>query len=121
MRFQKVILAYFVMGALLWGGGVIQWGETGMVGYLMDSPTSVNEDTSDELRSVGGPIQQAVGDLTGGLVAIWNILVQFVGYLFWPILTLQSVSAPPRATVLVGGSMTVAFIGAFIRIVRQSA
>ena len=121
MRFQKVILAYFVIGALLWSGGVIQWNETGMVGYMMDSPGEVNEGTSDELQSVGGPIQQAVGDLTGGLVAIWNILVQLFGYLFWPILTLQSVSAPPRVTVLVGGSLTVALLGAFIRIVRQSA
>jgi len=82
---------------------------------------SVNENTSNQLEQSGGPIQEAAKSMGGPILAIWNFVVQFIGYLFWPVTVLQSVNAPPRVTVLVGGAFSVMFLGAVIRLIRSSA
>lgn len=125
MRFSNILLAYFVMGAVMWGGGVLAWDEAGVGQFFIEDPgqnTSINEQTSSQLGNLGGPIQAAAGSFAGGgLIAIWNILVQLIGYLFWPIVALLSVNAPPRVVVLIGGTPVVAFFGTLLRLVRQSA
>jgi len=124
VRFSSIIVSYFVIGALMWGGGAIAWNETGLGGLIIDDPVGgveTNQSTADDLENAGGPIQQTLQELGGPLLAIWSIIVQFVGYLFWPIMVLQTENAPPRVTVLLGGSFSVAFIGATIRLIRGSA
>jgi len=108
----------------MWGGGVIEWDNTGVGEYIITQSggdLEANEETAQQLENAGGPIKQAVNSIGGGpLIAIWNFVVQFVGALFWPITVLQSVNAPPRIIVLLGGSLSVAFIGAFITLIRGS-
>jgi len=123
-RFAAVLLTYFVIGATMWGGGVISWGNTGIGGFIIedvDGAVSVNEKTGDALEQSGGPIRQAAATVGAPILAIWNFIIQFIGYLFWPITVLQSVAAPPRAVVIAGGSLTVMFLGAVIRLIRRSA
>jgi hypothetical protein len=123
-RFAAVMLAYFLIGAVMWGGGVITWNETGIGGMIIEDTAngvSVNENTSQTLEQSGGPIRQAAATMGGPILAIWNFIVQFIGFLFWPVTVLQSVSAPPRAVVTAGGALTVMFLGAVIRLIRRSA
>jgi hypothetical protein len=127
MRFSQILVAYFVIGAVMWGGGVISWDQSGVATVFIDSPNSeagpeVNEETSGLLESLGGPILEATQSIGGGgLAATWNALAKFVGYLFWPITTMLSVGAPPRWTIVLGGTPTVAFFGTFLRLIRSSA
>ncbi|WP_225334246.1 hypothetical protein [Halomicrobium urmianum] len=125
MRFSHVILTYFVIGAIMWGGGAIMWDSAGVGGFIIDDPTTggvdANESTADDLENMGGPIQQSLQQLGGPLLAVWNFIVKLIGYVFWPITVLQSANAPPRVTVLLGGSFSMAFIGATVRLIRGSA
>jgi len=124
MRFSTVVMTYFVLGAVMWGGGVIAWDDSGVGQFLIENPErgDTNENVRDNIEQAGGPIQQAAGTLSGGgLLAVWNFLVQLVGFLFWPITVLVSVNAPPRAIVLVGGTVSMAFFATLIRIIRSSA
>jgi len=124
MRLSRVVMAYFVMGAVMWGAGVIAWDEAG-VGQLLiqnaDSDAEVNQQTREDLSQLGGPIQTALSTVqSAGLVAIWNVLVKLVGYLNWPLVVMLSVDAPPRVAVIAGGTPTMAFWVSFIRLVRTS-
>lgn len=126
MRFGHVLLAYFVMGAVMWGGGALAWGDVPLGGFVIDDPSagniSINENTSQGLEQVGGPIQQAARTVGGtGLLAVWNLLAAVIGMMFWPITALIVANAPPRVIVLFGGAPTIAFYGALFRVIRSSA
>jgi len=123
-RFSTVVMAYFVIAATMWAGGVIAWDESGVGTLIIDDPAEgeVNEETAGELEGLGGPIQQVATTVGGGaLLAVWNVLVKFVAYLFWPITVLEANNAPASAVVLFGGSLSLAFILGLLRIVRGSA
>lgn len=128
-RFSSILLVYFIIGATMWGGGAIVWDDTGVGEFIIDEPDNfdnpeedgINSEASGILERLGQPIQNIVGTVGGGLIAAWNLLTHFIGYLFWPITVLQSAGAPPRVVVLGGGSLVVAFYGSFIRTIRTSA
>jgi hypothetical protein len=124
VRFNEILAAYFVIGALMWGGGAIAWDETGVGQLFVETPgsdLSVNEETTGKLEDANGPIQESVAALGASpLLAVWNIIVGLIGYISWPVTVLQSVNAPPRVTVLAGGTMLVLFFGAVIRLLRTS-
>lgn len=123
MRLSSVVIGYFVIGAVMWGSGVIDYSQVGIVEFFVSDPTTatVNAQSTGALEGMGGPIQQAAGSLTGPLLAIWVVIRDFVGFLFWPITVLASVGAPPRVVLLFGGTPTVAFFMGFIRVIRESA
>jgi len=122
-RFGEILLAYFVIGAVMWGGGAIQWDQSGVGGLIFDDAADgeVNRDTGEQLERSAGPIENAITSFGAPLLAIWNVVVKIIGYLFWPITVLQSNNAPPRVVVLLGGSFTMVFLGAVIRLIRRSA
>ena len=113
VRFANVVIAYTVIGIVMWGCGFIGWGSAGVGQLFIDNPgptTDVNEQTGNELEQAGGPIQQAAQALGGGaLLAVWNLISGLIGFLFWPIVTLDAVNAPPRAVALLGGPLTAGF------------
>lgn len=124
MRLQHIVLAYFLIGATMWGGGVLSYENSGMTSFFIEQGNGTvqgNENTSAEIQQAGGPIQQAAQGVAGPIVAVWNLLVGLIGFLFWPVSTLVSVSAPTEVVVLLGGGPTVAFYGAIFRVLRQSA
>lgn len=124
MRFQNLILAYFLVGAMMWGGGAIQWDDTGVATLIVsvdNGDVDAQEDTKDDAEKMGGPIQEGLQSVGGGaLLAVWNFVVKFLGFLFWPVLATQTIGSPTRVVVLVGGGLTTAFLGAIIRLVRTS-
>jgi hypothetical protein len=124
MRFSGIIMSYFVIGAVMWGGGVIAWGDAGIGSLLVEDPQTgqINEETSTELEELGGPIKNLLNSVSGGgLVAVWSVISGILGFLFWPIDVLLSVNAPMEAVVLLGGGPTIAFYATLIRAVRGSA
>lgn len=125
MRMAEILLAYFLMGAMLWGGGVIDWDQSGMAQVVVsptDTGATANESTGAEIRQMGGPIQQAAAAVgAGGLLAVWNFLALLLGMMFWPITALNSINAPPEVVVVVGGTFSMVFIGALLRAVRSDA
>lgn len=123
VRFSHVMIAFYLMGAMMWAGGAIPWDEAGLGQLLIEQPSTaeLNENTSDQLENSRGPVQEAVGSLGGGaLLAVWNMLVKIIGYLFWPITVLVNNNAPARVWVPLGGAPTIAFYGALIRLIRTS-
>lgn len=122
MNFTRIILAYFLIGAFMWGGGALTWENAGLVTAFVDSgdqgDIEVNESTSGQLEQIGGPVQEASESVSGGgLIAIWNIIDRILGYLFWPITALQVNGAPPVIVVVVGGPFVVVFFGAVINLI----
>ena len=127
VRFSQIALAYFVIGAVMWGGGVVAWQDSGIGTLFVDDPsangqTQVNSDTADDLEGAGGPIQEAASSagIGGGLLAVWNMLIQFIAFLFWPITTFDGANAPATITVIFGGTPTVAFFLGALRVLRES-
>jgi hypothetical protein len=127
VRFSQIIVAYFVMGAVMWAGGAIAWDEAGVGTLFVDDPDAsgqvdVDDDTADDLEGAGGPIQEAASaaGVGGGLLAVWNLIVKVISSLFWPIITLDGLGAPASVTVIIGGTPTVAFWGAVLRVLRDS-
>lgn len=123
VRFGHVVMAYFVMGAVMWGGGAIMWGDAGLGAIIVDQPAAggVNDQTVQDLEDAGGPIQNALSQVgAGALIAVWNLVVKFFGFLTWPMTVLANGGAPPRVWVLLGGTPTMAFYTGVIRLIRTS-
>ena len=125
MRFSHIIMAYFLIGAIMWAGGAIPWSNAGLGEIVVDDPTNgtegINNETAEDLESTGGPIQEAISSVGGGaLLAVWKLIRGLVSFMFWPMSVLISNGAPPQVWVVLGGVPTVAFYGAFIRLIRTS-
>lgn len=124
MRLQHIVLAYFLIGATIWGGGLIGFDETGLTDVFIDldgQSAQGNEALAENVSQSGGPIQEAAQGAEGGLIAVWKLFSQLVNFLFWPVSVLVGLSAPTQVVVLLGGAPTVAFYGAIFRVFRQSA
>ena len=127
MRFSSVLITYFIISAVMWGGGVISWQESGVGGAFIEDPTAdsqagaVDQNTTTLLNRLGGPITQVAGQTSGGgLIATWQVLVSLIGFVFWPTALMISVNAPPSAVVL-ATALPVAFVTSVLRMVRGSA
>lgn len=124
MRITNIIVIYFVVGAVLFGGGAIDYSETGVASYFVEQDGGsfvASDDAQGELQGVGGAISSLVGQFAGPLVLVWNLIVGLVGFSMWPLLTLLSNDAPPRVALLLGGSLTASFYLSLIALVRSSA
>jgi hypothetical protein len=116
MRFGPVIMAYFMIGVVMWGGGVIGWTESG-VGQEFVNPqgdqVTPNNETAEQLERTGGVVDQAAQSLAGPVILVWNLVTNFIKFLFWPVTTLQAVNAPPQLVVL-SAALSVGFFVALI-------
>lgn len=128
MRISNVIIAYFVIGAVMFGGGAIDFEEAGVANFFLEQespdevrPTTGNESATGELDSVGGAITELAELLAGPIIFVWNLFVGLIAYLNWPVFVLISHNAPMGVVVLLGGTPTAMFYMGVIRLVRTSA
>lgn len=124
MRFRYIILAYFVIGAMMFGAGLITWQEGGLVGTFVEndaSGVSGNEETNEQISETGSTITQLVDAFGGPIIIIWNFVDRVLGFIHWPIVTLANNNAPPRITILLGGGFVVGFYMSLVGLVRSSA
>jgi hypothetical protein len=122
MRFGSILLAYFIIGTVMWGGGLIAWDTTGPVQEFVgveNGSVDANESTAGQLERTGGVVGQAAQSLAGPILLVWNLVTGFVAYVFWPVTVLTTVNAPPQLIVLMGGSMSVAFFVAIVRLLGR--
>ena len=124
-RLGSVVITYFVIGAVLWGSGLLEAGQLGVAEIFFDFSESGGVEASQEpqglLDSMGNSIVDVAGGLVGPVLAVWNVLTQLISVLFWPVSALRSTGAPAEVVVLLGGTPTVAFFMGVIRTVRESA
>jgi hypothetical protein len=124
MQFTRIIVLYFVLGALMFGGGAVSWDSSGPTKYFVSQDqTGVSADSQpqQQLGGVAGAITSLLGQFGAPLVLVWNLVVGLVSFLHWPIFVMAENSVPPRVTVLFGGGLTVMFYGSLVRLVKSSA
>lgn len=123
-RLNDMMLTYFVIGAVMWATGFLEWEETQLAAYFLDvagGDVSGKDTISANLTSMGGPIGNIVNTLGGGLLAAWKFIGNIIQFVFWPITALSETGAPIEVVVLLGGPPCVAFVGGFVLLVRGSA
>lgn len=125
VRFSNVVITYFVIGAVLWGSGLLDAGGLGVADiffdFSQDGAVQPSQEPQGLLEAMGNNIIDVAGGLVGPVLAVWNVLKELISVLFWPVAALRSTGAPTSVVVLLGGTPTVAFFMGIIRTVRESA
>ncbi|RDZ99259.1 hypothetical protein DEQ92_20940 [Haloferax sp. Atlit-6N] len=124
IRFSRIVLLYFVLGAVMFGGGAVSYDDSGVTKYFIDQDgddVEAGEQPSSNLQGVAGAITSLVGQVGGATVLVWNLAVGVVSFLNWPVVVFIENGAPPTVTVLLGGAPTVMFYGSLVTLVRSSA
>ena len=125
VRFGEVVLTYFVIGAVLWGAGLVDGGQLGVADIFFDisetGAVTASEQPQGLLDAMSNSIIDVAGGLVGPILAVWNVITELISVLAWPVVALQSNGAPPSVVVLLGGTPTVAFFMGVVRTVRESA
>jgi hypothetical protein len=125
-RLSSVVISYFVMGAVMWGAGILDTGTSlGVVDIFFNVGADGTVAAAEQPETLLGQVGSTVGDVAGGLIgpilAVWTALREIIGVLFWPVTALVAINAPPEVVVLAGGTPTVAFFMGVIRTIRESA
>lgn len=118
---SNIILTYFIIGAVMWGGGALALEDAGVVNFFVedgDSGIVPDSDPGDTLENQAGVIQSVAALAVGGLVFVINLLSAIFTYLNWPFAVLLQHNAPPTVTVLLGGSFTAGFYLSMFSIVK---
>ena len=124
MRIGNLVLAYFIIGAMMWGGGVLTFEEAGVITSVVSNdqgqidPAGAFAQKINQQNSVIGGVVSAFG---GGLLIVWNLIFILLKFIHWPLVTLSENFAPPELTVLLGGGMTLSFYIAVATLVSRSS
>lgn len=133
-RFGHVVVIYFMMGVIVWGGGVVDFTETGLVGSFVNvdettGEANVNnssiiepgeEDNSGILENLLGPVKEALDTVAGGgVISAFQAVDRFLGFFAWPVTTTKAIGAPVEAVAL-SGVLVVSFVFGAVRIIRST-
>lgn len=124
VRFSNIILTYLVIGGVMFGGGAIGWTDIGAAQFFVDGePGNLDgsEESKEQVGSVGSSISNLADLAVGPIVFVFNLAVNLVVYLNWPLTVLIDNNAPPSAVLLIGVPLTAAFYLSIIRLVKTSA
>lgn len=125
VNFGRVIMAYFVIGMVMFGGGAVGFQGTGVGKFFVDTNSAGQvtpaDGPSSNANGIGAQLGNLVDSFIGGILVVWNLAVGLIGFLNWPIIVLTKVNAPPIAVMLLGGTFTVAFYVSIIKLIRSSA
>lgn len=122
VNFRNILIAYVVMGVVMFGGGAIAFGDIGATQVFVEQDGgqfSPNEETTTLLGQVDGAIQSALQTVGGSaLIAVYQLLTGIIGYILWPITVLRGAGAPWDITLLLGVPPVAGFFGSFIALIR---
>lgn len=123
IRASNIVIIYFVVGAVMFGGGAVTWDDSGLTKYFIDNEDGVEpaDQAEGNLLGVDNALTNLVNTFSGAALLVWNLFAGLVGYIHWPLFVFIDSGAPPRVTILLGGTPTVAFYMAAIRLVTSSA
>lgn len=110
---SDVVIVYFVVGVIMVGGGALDLSDAGIANFFVeeedDGEFTGGTDPSGQIDDTDSAVQTVVSLAVGGALLVWNFIKGLFVYLFWPLVTLYQVGAPPMATLLIGGGFTTAF------------
>jgi hypothetical protein len=122
VNFRNIILAYVVIGVVMYGGGAIAFSEIGATQVFVeeeDGELGANEETRTLLGQVDGAIQSALQTVGGSaLIAVYQLITGVLGFFLWPITVLRGAGAPWDITMLFGVPPVAGFFGSFIAVLR---
>lgn len=122
---SKLVVAYFVIGAVMLGGGALEFDEAGIVTHYLNEGDAGNispdPGVSEDLGGVGNAIQSVIQTVMGPLLIIWKLVSGFIKFVHWPIYVMIGAEVPTRVMVLLGGAPVVMFYMGLVRMVRSSA
>lgn len=121
---SNLVFAYFVIGAVMWGGGALTFEEAGVITSVVtmdNGNVGVNESFSREINKQDSIIGGVVTAFGAGLLIVWNMIFAVLKFIHWPLTTLIQAHAPPQVTVLLGGGMTLSFYMAIARMVSRAS
>lgn len=125
VRFSQIVLAYFVIGVVVFGGGGVVWENAGVPNFFVDQSDSGEFSGSEELdrqtNETGNAISSVVNTLTGPVLLVWKLAGSIFALIHWPVFALSTNNAPPILVLGLGGGFTAAFYLSIIRLVRSSA
>jgi hypothetical protein len=125
VRFSSIILAYFVIGSIMIGGGAIDLQDAGVAQFFVEQDEGGDlvpaQERQQDLEGLGGALQSVIDAVVGPIVLIYNLIVGLLAYLNWPLTVLAANNAPPMAILVIGGSFTAAFYLSIVRLIRVSA
>lgn len=125
MQLSDVVMVYFVIAAVMVGGGAIDLGDAGIVTYFIEEDDTGGfegaSNPADQIDETGGAITTVVSLAVGGIVLVWQLILALLNFMFWPIATLTQNNAPPMAVLLLGGGFTAAFYMAVASTVMRSS
>lgn len=124
MRFRELVLAYFVIGAVMFGGGAIAWESSGVATWFISNDQtglSVEEKPQTDIENSGSTITSVIQDFGGPAILVWNLAAGTFAFLHWPIVVLATNNAPPTLTILLGGGLVVGFYMSLVGLVKSSA
>lgn len=110
---SDVVMVYFVIGAVMVGGGALEVGNAGIADFFVSEGDNGTlqpaQNTTEQIQNTGGAISTVVSLAVGGILLVWSFVQGLFTYLNWPIFVLLQHNAPPMAVLLLGGSFTAAF------------
>lgn len=124
IRASNIVVVYFVIGAVMFGGGAITFDDSGVTQFFLeedDDELTPDNQTSSNLQGLSGTITNLISQVGGPALLVWNLITGIAVFLNWPIVVLVENNAPPSIVLLLGGAPTVMFYMALIRLVRTSA
>lgn len=125
IRASRIIILYFVMGTVMFGGGAVTWDNSGPTQFFVelgDTGVSPNEEnTAGNLEGIDGAITNLIGSFAGPVLLVWNLFAGIISYIHWPLFVFMDAGAPISVTVLLGGTLTAMFYMSVIRLVKSSA
>lgn len=124
IRASNIVMIYFIVGAVMFGGGAVTWDNSGPTQYFLTMSgghVHPSDQTGNALGNVGPSLVNLIATFGGGALLVWNLIVGLISFLNWPIFVFLDANAPPPVTIIIGGSLTVAFYMALIRVVRSAA
>lgn len=123
-RFGHIIIIYFVIGAVMFGGGAVAFDNAGIAQFFVSQENGhvqADPGPQDNTSGLGGAISSLVGQFGGGIVLVWNLIVGILAFMNWPVTVLVSNHAPPSVIILLGGTLEAMFYVSLVRVVRTSA
>lgn len=120
VNWSNVVVLYFILGATMYGGGVVGADDAGLVDTFVDDPDTggVNSELADDVSKADEPIRETLSTIGGGeVVALWGALTALLDVLFWPVVTATAVGAPASIIVL-SGTLTASFFVGFLVFIR---
>lgn len=113
VSFSNILVAYFLIGSVMVGGGAIDFQESGVTGFFIDETAqggfTTSENATQNFQEADNIVEKVIKQLTGTVALVWSLIQSVLTFINWPVAVLNSVNAPPIAVVGLGGSLTAAF------------